>query len=114
MSLLGVYVIIAYYKSATTNPDYKNKITNQRFDPDYLITQLNELLSYQSDALHWNLSQIYRVGELANKALEPYKRISKSLHVQMHSESSARSRIAFLVKGKESFMSFSRRLAEKA
>lgn len=32
MSLLGVYVIIGYYVSATPNPNYKNKITNQRFD----------------------------------------------------------------------------------
>lgn len=64
MSLLDVYVIIAYYKSASKNPDYKNKITNQRFDIDYLKAQLSELLSYQSDALHWNLSQIDQVGEL--------------------------------------------------
>lgn len=32
MSLLGVYVIISYYKDAQRNPRFKNKITNQRFD----------------------------------------------------------------------------------
>jgi len=36
MSLLGIYVIIAYYSEAEPSKRYKNKITNQRFDTNYL------------------------------------------------------------------------------
>ncbi|MCW3136085.1 MAG: hypothetical protein N2V77_03985 [Canidatus Methanoxibalbensis ujae] len=58
MSLLGVYVIVGYYIQADRNPGYKNKITNQRFDTEYIKEEIQRLLSYQSDALHWNLEQI--------------------------------------------------------
>ncbi|MBM3898066.1 MAG: hypothetical protein FJ358_06050 [Thaumarchaeota archaeon] len=114
MSLLGVYVIIAYYKSATKNPDYRNKITNQRYDVDYLKAQLGELLYYQSDALHWNMTQIDKVGELANMALRSYGSISHALNIKMHSAESARKRISELVKGRDVFLPLSRELAEKA
>ena len=114
MSLLGVYVIIGYYKSARRNVKYENKITDQRFDAGHLKTQLGELIHYQSDALHWNLSQIDKIGELAGRAFSAYIEISGKLKVQMHSSSSARKRISSLVKGKQVFMVLSRKLAEKA
>src|SRR3989344_6161045 len=62
MSLLGIYVIIGYYDDAIRNPEYKNKITEQRFDINYIRSQMNNLLSYQSDALHWNLLQVDKVA----------------------------------------------------
>jgi hypothetical protein len=114
MSLLGVYVIVCYYKSATKNTSYKNKITNQRFDYDYIKKEIKKLLSYQSDALHWNLSQTDQVGNISKRALSAYKRISKKVSVKMHSENSAEIRIKQLLKGKKHFMTLSRSLAEKA
>lgn len=114
MSLLGVYVIIGYYTSASRNPNYKNKITDQRFDIEFLKWQINEILSYQSDALHWNLCQIDSAAKLAKKALEAYEYISSKLGVQMHSSKSALQRISELLKGKENFIAYSRTLAKKA
>jgi len=114
MSLLGIYVIIAYYSEAEANKRYKNKITNQRFDIDFLKDQIKSLLSYQSDALHWNLSQIDNAGQIGKKALEAYNRISKKLGIEMHFRKSAEERINELLKGKEKFMNLSRSLAEKA
>ncbi|MCA1920414.1 MAG: hypothetical protein LDL38_13505 [Flavobacterium piscis] len=114
MSLLGVYVIICYYKSAERSLRYRHKITNQRFDIQYIEEEVNNILSYQSDALHWNLAQIERVGEIGQRALDTYKKISKVLGVEMHSEESARKRINELLKGKEVFMTLSRGLAKKA
>jgi len=113
-SLLGIYVIIAYYNEAVPSKRYKNKITNQRFDTNYLKVQIKNILSYQSDALHWNLSQIDNVGQIGQKALEAYDRISKKLKIEMHSRQSAEKRINELLKGKEEFMNLSRVLAEKA
>lgn len=114
MSLLGVYTIISYYSNAENSLRYRNKITKQRFDIEHLKREINNLLSYQSDALHWNLAQIENVGEIGKKAIDSYKRISKELGVEMHSRESARKRIDGLLKGKESFMMLSRDLAKKA
>ena len=114
MSLLGVYVIIAYYNDATQSSRYDKKITEQRFDIDYLKSQIKKLLSYQSDALHWNLSQIDNIAEIGRKALDSYDKISQKVGVGMHSKKSAEKRILELKKGKDAFMALSRNLAELA
>ncbi len=114
MSLLGVYVIIAYYKEAERSKRYRHKITNQRFDVVYLKKEIKKILPYQSDALHWNLTQIDKVGKIGQKALKSYNRISKKLKVEIHSRSSAEKRVEQLLKGKEKFMALSRKLAKKA
>lgn len=114
MSLLGVYVIIAYYADASRSTRYRHKITNQRFDSNHIKSDIRKLLAYQSDALHWNLSQIDTVGETSLKALKAYSDISKKLGVEMHSRESAERRIKRLLEGKETFMTLSRKLAEKA
>jgi len=114
MSLLGIYVIICYYKTAERSSRYKNKITNQRFDIEQIKSEIKKLLSYQSDALHWNLEQIEKVGEIGKKALEAYDKISRTLNVEMHSRESAEKRIKKLLEGKETFMNLSRELAHKA
>jgi len=114
MSLLGVYVIIGYYKHAEKSPRYTHKITNQRFDIQYIRDEISSISTYQSDALHWNLTQIEKVGEIARTAHSFYKKISKKLGVEMHSKESAERRINELIKGKETFMQLSRELAKKA
>lgn len=114
MSLLGVYVIIAYYSDAERSTRYRHKITNQRFDIGYINEQIKNILSYQSDALHWNLAHIDNVGQIGRKALEAYTRISQKLKVEMHSWQTAEKRISELLKGKNDFMKLSRMLAEKA
>ena len=114
MSLLGVYVIIAYYNDAMQSSRYDKKITEQRFDIGYLKSQIKKLLSYQSDALHWNLSQIDNIAEIGTKALDSYDKISQKVGVGMHSKKSAEKRILELEKGKDVFMALSRNLAKMA
>lgn len=114
MSLLGVYVIIGYYTDAKKSKRYKHKITNQRFDTVYIKTKIKDCLKYQSDALHWNLSQVNEVGNIAQRAIDRYEIISKNLGVEMHSKTSAENRIKQLASGKDAFMTLSRELAEKA
>jgi hypothetical protein len=114
MSLLGIYVIIAYYDDAKRNLVYKNKITDQRFNIRHIMTNINNLLTYHSDPLHWNLSQIEQIGEVAEMAFEAYEEISKRTNIKMHSKKSARERISHLKKDKAIFMNLSRKLARKA
>jgi len=114
MSLLGVYTIISYYSNAERSSRYKHKITNQIFDITHLKGEIDNLLAYQSDALHWNLSQIENTGDVGEKAINSYERISKVLGVEMHSQETARKRVNELLKGMENFMMLSRDLAKKA
>lgn len=114
MSLLGVYVIISYYKDAEKNINYNNKITNQKYDVDQIKNEIIKIFSYQSDALHWNISQVENIEAVGKKALHSYKEISKKLNLQMHGEDSAKSRIEKISKDKDSFMALSRDLAKAA
>ncbi|MHC1592741.1 MAG: hypothetical protein ACXQT1_01520 [Methermicoccaceae archaeon] len=114
MSLLGVYVIISYYTEAEHSPRYENKITNQRFNVEHIEGELQRLLSYQSDALHWNLSQTDRIGEIAQRALDAYDNVSQGLNVEMHSKGAATRRIDEVSRGRKSFVGLSRKLAHEA
>jgi len=114
MSLLGVYVIISYYKEASKSHRYENKITNQRYNVSHIKEEVTKLLSYQSDALHWNLSQLEKAGEIAQMALDAYSELASKLRVEMHSSEAARRRIKSLLKGKEAFIGMSRELARRA
>ncbi len=114
MSLLGVYVIIAYYSSARRSSRYNNKITSQRFDTHYIKNKVNDILSFHSDALHWNLSQIENIGEVGLKALAAYDKISDNLNVELHSRENAERRIMELLEDKDNFMNSSRILAQQA
>lgn len=114
MSLLGVHVVISYYAEASRNPNYDHKITGQRFDLDHIKSEIDKLLFYQSDALHWNLSQIDNVGGIGQIALNAYSDISQRLNVDMHSFRSAEKRISILREDKANFMAYSRALAKQA
>jgi hypothetical protein len=119
MSLLNVYVIIAYYNEADKN-DRKgrkpNKITNQRLDSNYVISKINELNFYHSSALHWNLKQLERenLEFLLNKAIDGYKNISNKLAVEMHDVSNIQKFKNKILEERNSFMKLSRNKAKQA
>ncbi len=114
MSLFGIYTIIAYYNQAEKNNVYRNKITNQKFDLCYVSSELKRLLSYQSDALHWNIDQLKKASYVLEKALKAYEEISNRLNIEMHSFERATSRITRIYKQTCDFLKTSRRLAKRA
>jgi hypothetical protein len=114
MSLLGVYVIIAYYSEANKNTNFLNKITEQRYDSDFILAEIRKLLSYQSDALHWNIEQINNISIPANLAKHNYFKIQNITNVKMHSFSGIDKRISIITQGKDKFMNLSRDLAKEA
>lgn len=114
MSLLGVYTIISYYTEAQRSTRYRQKITNQRFDIKQVRDEISKLLSYQSDALHWNLEQVDNAGAIGQKALNSYRTTSRKLGVELHSAKAAQARIDELLKGRKRFLSLSRDLARLA
>ena len=115
MSLLGVHVIIAYYKKAKKSEEYKNKITDQEFDYKYLKEKLQELLKYKSGALHWNLKQLSEINKISKKCENAYyKQISKKCGVELHGIDSFKERIRQITEDVEKFKEFSRELAKSA
>ena len=114
MSLLGVYVIISYYVDASKSTRYTHKITGQQFNSEHIISEIDRLMSYQSDALHWNITQVEGIGEIGSQALNAYSTISEKLNVEMHSWESAERRISILREGQAEFKAFSRDLARQA
>jgi len=115
MSLLQVNVIIAPYKSADKNNSYENKITNQRFDYEYIKRKFKELQEYQSDALHWNLKQAEELEEVAELSERYYyEKIRSETEVEMHSRSYFKKRLEEITKKAEIFKQRSRELAREA
>lgn len=115
MSLLNVYVIPAYYESANPHPDYENKITDQRFDYEYITRKIRQLDSYQGDALHWNMREMENLGEVVENVRECYfKKIPKETGVQMSSEDAFERRIDKMTETVEEFINESRRLSSNA
>lgn len=112
MSLLGVYVILGYYSDASKVSS--GKITDQRYDYDYLKSQFEQLSNWQSDALHWNMSQVNKIGDLMKKAIEAYERISKKLNVDLHDLKSALTKANEIYKSATNFQQYSRSQSKKA
>lgn len=114
MSLLNVFVIVAYYRSAEKNENYENKITNQVYDYDYIKSQLIEFTNFQSSALHWNLKQMDNLLSVAEESKKAYNSISINLGIRMHSEQGIDNRIQVIRNSVSEFRDLSRELAEQA
>lgn len=112
MSLLGVYVIIGYYDKAEPSKHYKNKITKQDYNIGYITKKIKSLMSYHSDALHWNVKQLEESPVILKLALNSYKSISSRLGIKMHSSKGVEARIERL--REDAAKSLSRTLAKSA
>lgn len=115
MSLLNVYVIIAWYDRAEKNQGYSNKITNQEFDYQYLVRKIKELETFQSDALHWNVKQVNNLTKVAKKAEDAYyQSITNGLGVKMHGRKFFQNKIEKIISTAELFKESSRSEAKSA
>src|SRR5215213_6108034 len=86
MSLLDVYVILAYYDTAEKHRVRAGKITNQKFDNKFILSKINEISNYHSSALHWNLRELKSLSQILEKARESYRKISAQNNLDFHSE----------------------------
>lgn len=121
MSLLDVYVIPAFYNHAEKKErvsaktgKIKAKITNQKFDNDFILGEIRKIPNYHSSALHWNLQQLESLPEIVKKVKENYKRISKETGVKLKSERGIDNFLKKTLEGVKAFMNFSRLKASEA
>ncbi|MBE9237716.1 hypothetical protein IQ227_17195 [Anabaena aphanizomenioides LEGE 00250] len=90
MNLLNIYIVLAYYekaeKSNKKGQDTKNKLTNQKFNNEFVKSQIEEILAYRQSALHWNKNLFeQRFVSIFEKALDSYDSISHKTGVLVHS-----------------------------
>jgi hypothetical protein len=86
MNLLNVYIILAWYETATKVPNYTNKITNQKLNADYIKQKILEISSYQLTALHWNTTHFERDFQtIYLNAVNSYENIATTQNVSLHS-----------------------------
>ncbi|GAB4462271.1 MAG: hypothetical protein Kow0070_21060 [Anaerolineales bacterium] len=89
MNLLSVYIVLAYYKSASKNSssqqDARNKLTAQKLDAESVNEQIEAILNYKQSALHWNRTLFEdRFTEIYEKAVRTYEQISAKTKVRVH------------------------------
>jgi hypothetical protein len=121
MSLLDVYVIPAFYNNAERKERFsaktgkiKSKITNQKFDNDFILSEIKKIPSYHSSALHWNLKQLQNLPIIVRKIKKNYHRISLDTGVQLKSERGIDNFLKKTMEGVKAFMNFSRLKASEA
>ena len=85
MSLINVYIILAWYEDAERKTGTKEKIDKQLLNAENVQEKLIEISEYQATALHWNTTHFKEDFErIYLKAVESYERISKKENVEMH------------------------------
>jgi len=115
MSLLDVYVILAYYADADKHKTRFNKITNQKFDNEYIKSKLIEISNYHSSALHWNLKEIKdTLPALIEKVKDCYYTISQKCNIEFHSIDGIAKFKKQFINGVDNFMHTSRQKAKQA
>jgi hypothetical protein len=90
MNLTNVFVILAWYSDAEKKNKYR--ITNQKFEKNYITKKIKEISEYQLDAHHWNNEHFRKdFRDVYEKAVSAYEKISKNLSVKLHSSSGHKS-----------------------
>ena len=115
MSLLDVYVILAYYNDAVIHRSMENKITDQKFDNNYVKKKIMEISDYHSSALHWNLKEINEtLPSLIDKVQGTYNRLEKELKISFHNPKGIQRFKDHFLRGVSDFMAASRNKAKEA
>ena len=112
MSLLDVFVIFAFYDKADIADQ---KITNQQFNNEYVISKIKEIEQYHSSALHWNLNELNtNLHSIIDKVKTSYSKIEKLTGIKLHNPNGLDNFKEKIGKDVSLFMAFSRGKAEKA
>lgn len=89
MNLLNVYIVLAYYESASKNNSAsqrdRNKLTSQKLNNNIVKEQITGIARYKQSALHWNRTLFEtQFAEIYEKAVTAYEIISSKTKVKVH------------------------------
>ncbi len=86
LTLLNTYIVLGYYDQADRKKDSdRNKLTNHRFNNDFIRSQIQDIAASPLTALQWNqhlLSE--RFTDIVRRALDAYWEISDRTGVKIH------------------------------
>lgn len=114
MSLLDVYVILAFYDDAEKHHSRSGKITKQQFDNDFVSAKIREIGNYFSSALHWNLHELQNIGAVLEKVKISHRKIAAKTNVDLHNEKGLNNFAQNLDGDLSNFMESSRLKAQSA
>lgn len=114
MSLLDVYVILAYYDQAEKHLTRPNKVTKQQFANEFVLAKIREISEYHSSALHWNLKELKSISNVLEKIQKSHKEISEKTGVKFHSEKGLQNFVNKISDNLDGFMESSRLKSESA
>jgi hypothetical protein len=114
MSLLDVYIILAYYETAEKHRLRAGKITNQRFNNEFVRAKIEEISTYHSSALHWNLKELKGIPKVLEKIKTSHKNISEKTKVSFHNEQGLNNFAQIVKENLSNFMDSSRLKAQSA
>lgn len=119
MNLLNIYIVLAYYETADKSNKKgqadKQKLTNQKFNNEFVKSQIDEILAYHQSALHWNKSLFEeRFVEIFEKALDSYDSISQQTGVEIHSRQGMNSYLKAIIEEFEEFKNISLKGSQSA
>lgn len=108
MNLLNIYIVLAYYESASKNNSTsqigRNKLTSQKLNNDIIKEQIAEITRYKQSALHWNRTLFEnRFTEIYEKAITSYEAISARTKVKVHPSGS---KLKYLDTVKQDYQNF--------
>lgn len=113
LSLLDVRVVLAYYDDAEKNPKGKDKITNQKFDNDFIKAKLDEIIESKETAREWNEREAKNLKSIFEKAKISYKKIAEKTKTYLHDEAKLDELIKYAATP-ERFIGYSRRNSQNA
>ncbi|MCM8803573.1 MAG: hypothetical protein NC827_09785, partial [Candidatus Omnitrophica bacterium] len=114
MSLLGVYVILAYYVRATRSIK-PGKITNQEFDYNFIANRIEKVMETKLSPHEWNIYEIQnQLKFVAQKSKEHYEKIQNATKVKLHNLNGIDRYIKWVEKNIEEYRDRSRLLSAKA
>ena len=113
LSLLDVHVILAYYDDAEKSVRGADKITNQKFDNEFIKAKLNEIFSFKGNARDWNERESGELKNIFVKAKTAYRAISEGTKTYLHNEDKLDEIIKY-AETPERFIGYSRRNSQSA
>lgn len=114
LSLLDVYVVLANYERAEKHRSRADKITNQKFNNEFVLNKIREIFNYHSSALHWNLKELKNCGQSLEMAKQAYREIAEKTQIRFHGEKGINDFSALIAQNLSAFMESSRLKAQSA
>ncbi len=113
LSLLDVYVVLAYYSEAEKNTKRNDQITSQKLDNTYILSRLKEVFEFRGTSREWNEREAKQLKTVFEKAKTAYAEISKQTKTYLH-DSAALDELIKVAETPQKFIEFSRTKSQNA